>query len=496
MGKSKKEKTISNEIKNNPFYKELLRHKKIAESQFVLSLYKVSDWFFEYEIDAADISDISWRMYFILLQELLLIKKIKQVDLISMENHVSTKKEAFIKLYQKNGGYDTIETGVAMIEEENVETYYNEIQRYKVLLHLVELGFPIEKNWETYSACSLEQLSDALEGMLARAFINSDFEEDNVEDIFEGIEEMIQRANDGVDRGLPLKSKLLDSIQNGLALGNITMLAANSGVGKTFLTITQTLPVCIELEQPLLIVANEEDRSKWQKEIITWHINNIQGVSFNKERFYQGGFSEEEKVCLKNAVTWFRTNVESGLIKFVNLNNFSMSKTIKIIKKYATTQDYKYFIIDTLKLDNDNGSNMTDQAWLQLQQNMVKLYNVVKPSNKNCHVWITYQMSKTQKGKYLSQNDLGMSKNVADVVSSLMLVRMVGESEKGEGTGALTARTSEGKMKKLKPDLDYFVVFWDKNRQGATSEQAIIRVDRGRNIVKDVGKVRISENYA
>ena len=56
--------------------------------------------------------------------------------------------------------------------------------------------------------------------------------------------------------------------------------------------------------------------------------------------------------------------------------------------------DVKYFVLDTLKLDNDTGSHVSDKSWLVMQQNMVRLYNVIKESSLNVHVWVTAQLSK------------------------------------------------------------------------------------------------------
>lgn len=492
---SEKENEKNSVIKSD-FYKELLKHKEIAESQFVLSLYKNPDLFFEYDLKSPDISNSSWRLYYGILNDLLTRKRLKVVDMIAVEEYIQSKSNKLQEYYAANGGYDTISRGSQMIEDENVDVFYSEIQRYKILMKLVEKGYPIKNDWNKYAKMRLEDLSDYLEGQLSSIFLDADFGDEKVENIVSGIDEMIERADSGVDRGLPLASPLMNSVQNGMSLGNITMLAANSGVGKTFLTLNQLLPTHIDFEEPLMIIANEEDKAKWQRDLLTWQINNLQkDVTFDKSRFSQGKFDKEEKEALGKASEWLKSKMDSGLIQFVNLNNFSMNKSIKLVKKYATGLGIKYFIIDTLKLDNDANANTSDNSWLLLQQNMVKLYNVIKPTNKNCHVWVTYQMSKNPKGKYLSQNDLGMSKNVADVVSSLLLVRLISESEKGEGKGALKVKGMSGKRMTLNEDLDYFVVFWDKNRQGATSEQVVLRVNRGRNTVKDIGKVRISPEY-
>ena len=38
------------------------------------------------------------------------------------------------------------------------------------------------------------------------------------------------------------------------------------------------------------------------------------------------------------------------------------------------------------------------------------------------------------------------------------------------------------------------IVFWDKNRQGQTSRQVVLEVDRGLNIVRDIGKTQINND--
>jgi replicative DNA helicase len=79
-------------------------------------------------------------------------------------------------------------------------------------------------------------------------------------------------AHEGKMRGFPYKSALLNEYVNGQALGNLTMLSANSGMGKTFLALAQILPNMIEFGESLMILANEEDIVKWKREIITWSV--------------------------------------------------------------------------------------------------------------------------------------------------------------------------------------------------------------------------------
>ena len=122
------------------------------------------------------------------------------------------------------------------------------------------------------------------------------------------------------------------------------------------------------------------------------------------------------------------------------------------------------------------------------------MYNVIKSSAKNVHVWMTYQLGKTPR-KYLDQSSLGMSKNVADVASTVILARKVYESEKSNDSKGLKVKGGDGQIRNLIPDEDYMVLFIDKNRTGSTSQQVVLKTDKGKNIIKDVGFTSIMEDF-
>lgn len=484
-----------NTIIKSDFYKELKTQRGIIESQLIFSLYGDTNYFFDYPVNPNDISNPMWRFYYHMLKEMVEDRGLKTLDAVSVGAYVNSKEEKIQKAYSEAGGYETIEKGIAIVEKENVDSYYNELQRYKTLMKLTEMGFPIKQNWDKYQEMDLETLNEVLEGLIAEAFVDSQFGNDRVEEMFADVDEMLKEADEGIAQGLPLGSPLMDSIQNGLALGNITMLAANSGVGKTFLTTLLHIQSSINNEEPVLIIANEEEKSRYVQGLLTAYINaRHKGAMFNKNRFLRGSFTDEEWEYLNEAKEWYLRKVSEGLVRFVNMNEFSMAKTIRLIKKYARLYDVRYFILDTLKLDNDTYSRVNDSSWLQLQQNMVKLYNVIKPSNLNVHVWVTTQMTKTnRRARYLDQSMIGMAKNITDVVSSLILVRMASQSEVS-GKNAIKVVNSKGHSEMLDEDNDYMIVFWDKNRQGQTNRQVVLEVDRGLNLIRDVGKTQINND--
>lgn len=473
------------------FRNMLKKTKNTAESYIVLSIYKNTELYFDSNLKTDDFHDPTWKMYFAVAEGLIKSEK-KVLDDIVVGLRVS-ENEALQKMYDESGGYQTIANGKAFVQEENFNAYLTDIKKFNALLNLHDLGFPIMEKFENYKVMSTDKIQEILEGTLASIFADVDVEE-KVEDLSTGLWQVVEDAHAGKMRGFPYHSSLLTEYVNGMALGNLTMLSANSGIGKTFFALSQILPNMIEFEEKLMILANEEDAVKWKKEIITWAVNNVTGGDFQKMRFNQGNFSPEELATLKAGVDWLDEQMKKGNITFINFNSFSMKKAIKTIKKQSAINGIKYFILDTLKLDSDD-VNENAQAWLQLQQNMVKLYDLVKPSNKNLSVFVTYQLGKSAMlTRYLSQNSLGVSKNVVDTVSTLILTRKALDSEKEGGKNEVEVKTKDGKKVKMKADKDYFIVFLGKNRMGSTSRQLVFEIDQGRNIMVDYGTCNIPQD--
>ena len=483
------------------FIEEIANHKKMSEFQYVISLYNDPTLFDEYSIESTNINNDGWRMYYKIIEDMVGTKEYSVIDNMNVDLFVAQNPKR-LESYEKFGGWGTIEEGLEYVETENIANYRSEVIRYSAIVKMIQNGLPVKRDWDKISQFTYEELHAYSEGIVSEIFSGSESAEDKLYDIKDGMWDMIEKADKGISRGLPVYSNLLNSHINGQILGNITMLAGSSGTGKTYLTLCLTMPSFIKEDVPLMIMCNEEDLDKWQRELVTWTANNViahqpefKNIKFVKSRFYQGAFTKDEWAILKAANDWVQEKISDGLITFVNFNSFSMDKAIRLIKTMTVKKGIKYFIIDTLKLDNDTGSNVSDISWLQLQQNMVKLYNVIKPSAKNVHVWVTYQLNKTNRSRFLDQSSLGMSKNVADVVSTLLLTRKILATEKKQDANGLTVKSFENREVALDPEKDYRIVFIDKNRSGSTSKQIVLGVDMGRNIIRDVGYTIVPEDY-
>lgn len=476
--------------KNTELIKKIKEEKKLSESYIVLNIFKNPQLYFDTELTVNDISSKVWRFYFAIAQKLILDGK-KILDDVTVNLYMETRKQAMQDLFDSYGGYDTIKDGVEFVRDENFEGYESSIIKYNTIIKLAENGFDLDEL--NISAMTVEEIEDYWESKLSTIFAEVDSKE-KVVDLSKGLMEVVDKANEGLNRGFPYESALLNKYVNGMPLGNITMLSAGSGVGKTFFSISQILPKMIEMKESLTIMANEEDEGKWKTAIIVWAVNNMVKFPFNKSRMNEGSFSKEEYKALKEAVAWLEDKMKKDTIRFVNFNSFSMKKSIKIIKREKAIYKTNYYLLDTLKMDSDSKEN--EQVWLKLQNNMVKLYDIIKPANLNVHVFVTYQLSKSSmQRRYLDQSSLGMSKNVVDVCSTLMLLRKAMESEKEDGSNEVWVERENGVKQKMSKDKSYFILFLGKNRMNENHKQLVFEADMGKNTVKDFGLCMIDEDF-
>ena len=478
----------------NEFRKKLVEEKNVAESYVVMCLYKEPELVFDTKLGVDDVHNETWKFFFSIAQKLVKNDKRRVLDEVTLGLFINTNN-ALKDMYERLGGYQTIQNGVEFVQVENFDSHVNDLVKYTILIKLLDAGFPVEANFSEFKSMSSEEVQAEYEATISSIFSLMDTG-DKMEDMSDGYEEVIEEADKGVTRGFPYKSGLIQEVANGQMIGNITMLSANSGVGKTFLTLSQILPNTIEYEEPLVIMANEEDAVKWKREILTYVVNNeLDGEEFKKTRFFVGNFTKAEKEALYKAVDWLNEKLQKGIIKFVNFSSFSMDKAIRTIKRETDINDVKYFILDTLKMDAIAKGG--EQAWLHLQQNMVKLFDTVKPAGKNVHIFVTYQLGKSAKlSRFLDQNNLGVSKNVADVVSTLMLVRKALETEKQGGRNELKIMhpTNPNMNLVMEENKDYMIVFFDKNRQGSTNKQVVLEVDMSRNVIRDFGYCNVPQD--
>ena len=476
--------------------KEVKEFKKGCEANIVSILWKNPDLFYIYDnLKLDDFSENCWKVFWTIGNDMIVRENKKTLDEITVGLYLEEHKKLKEK-YNEYGGHTTIENAKTYVSEDNLDGYIKKLQKWNVVLQLIKNKFPLSKSRiKDFVDMSAEEIYDEYEAILNHVFVSVEHEDKSC-DIADNIVELIDELDEGLAVGLPLiPSPILNNEIGGNLVGNITMVGGLSGAGKTTFSRNLLLPSILDKNEKIIIMLNEEGVKKWQREYLIWVANNIFHTDLKKYVVRNGKYSEEIKSLLLKCAEWIKSNKERIFI--IPFKTYSTSKAIKIIKKYSS-MGVKYFVLDTFKADE---AALNDNAfWLNMQNNMVKIHDVIKAENKNVHIWITFQLSKnSSKQRFFCQDNIGMAKNSIDTASTCLMIRNLFEDEYEGGKNELKVFRKEGKSEipvKLKEGHHYQVVFIIKNREGSSNEyQIVVEHDLSKNTYREIGFCSISVDW-
>ena len=477
--------------------KQLAETSLSAEANVCAILWKDPELYRTHDnVSLNDFQNNIWKVYFEIGRQIIVDEQKNTLDELTVGFYLQKHSKLQAK-FEEYGGYDTIQQAKEYVEVSNIDGYISDLHKFKTLKQLNDLGFPIAKNYSKYMDMSLEQIYQYYDALLNHTFLNAetDVKTYNVAD---GIFELIAKMDNGETFGMPLfGSDIISNQIAGIQQGHIYMLSMASGGGKSFLACRWLLPSIIKENEKICMIINEEDETRVQKELLIFYANHMLGGNITKTQLRNGGFDKETKDLLYKAAEKIQELKDKNSIIIAPLESYNADIAIKLIKKYSS-MGCKNFVLDTLKLGNDAKS---ENSWLSLQTDLVKLYDCIKPKAKNVSLFVTAQLGKqslTQ--RHLTNFSIGMSKNIIDTMSCVMLSRLVLEDEKGEEKNSLKCFRIEGKRTKipfkLDPNKNYLVFFITKNRFGeANSYQVVAEVDYATNHYKEVGYCSILPEY-
>lgn len=487
---------------------ELVRqYKEPAEANVVGSLYINQDLFLECKLTQEDFTFNHWRVYFIIAYDLFKDKKLPTEDNIEfyLNQHPQLAEQ-----YKNSKGYQTIERIKDIVKEEDFEGYVAEMGKWNAVLKISGYGFPIKDKLSEFADCSAENIYDTYTAYLNDAFMNIEQKVKSY-NIFEGLQEFNEKCDAGEEQGLPFcghnpdNAKILNYELNGFNVnGHIYALGGLSGTGKSTVAINLLLPTILVEGERAVFIINEEDQNKFKREAETWVINNMvlknkDGKYFNKRRFREGNFTEEEWGWIKEAAKILEDRASEHLLTVIPLERYTVSTAIKIIKKYAKLFGVKIFCIDTFKESADIRQDET--TWKSMERDARALYDVIKESALNVGLFLTYQLSKaSSKTRYLTKSDIGQAKNIEDVFSANLMIRRVYPDEmpgeKREIKYWTTLQHGTKVERHMEKDKSYLVMFICKNRFGSSDPyQILIECDLGKNIYKELGTCFVAQDF-
>lgn len=473
---------------------KIKEYKDICEENIVGILWKEPDLYFYYDdLKNEDFGSNKWGLYFEIGKNII-IKEQKILDKSTVDTYLNKHSEMSAK-YENYGGFETIKEISENAKKENLEGYIKELEKWGLVSKLCKAKFPITHMLKDFVDMEVEEIYDFYEATLNNTFMNTD-SLGNIKsyDLADGLKDLINEMDKGLMVGLPYYNlDLLNHETNGLSLGNLYMILGNSGSGKSSFIRSTIIPSILEQEEKLLLIINEEDQDKVRKELLIFTVNNILKKDLQKYVLNHGKFSKEVKDLLYQAADWLEEHRNQIII--VPLDSYTTDKAIKVIRKYSSL-GIKYMVLDTFKHDS---SSKNDSLWIEMMVSMNKLYDLIKPSNKNLCLICTMQLNKqSTKQRYLTLDNISSAKNTADVASCVIMSRWVMEDELEGGAREIKAYKLKGKTKlpiKLNKNKHYQIMFIPKNRFGATDFQIILEVDLSKNVYKEVGIATLSPDF-
>lgn len=480
--------------------KRINEYKVTAEANVVSILYKEPDLLRETNLTLEEFSNNTWRVFFTIANDLVLVEKKNSLDQITVNLYLEKHRKLLAKV-EEYGGYAMIESAMTYVKTENFDGYLKELRKYNALCRLVKLGFPVSaERLSDFNDMTAEEIYNEYTAYLNDTFVNISQDVKSYNG-FDGLYKLIEDADKGENVGLPLyNAPLLTKEIGGINLkGNIYGLGAQSGTGKSSMAINWVFPSVVNYNEKAVFIINEEDESKFRREALIWVCTNILKHPIPKYKFRDGKFDEETKKTLYEAADWLENQKDNRNITIIPLERYSAKIACKIIKKFAA-MGVGLFIVDTLKESFDIGNEAT---WKSLERDMVSLYDTIKPSACNVGLIVTYQLSKGSiKTRHLTNGDIGQGKSIVDTMSCNLLMRRPFEDEYTGEKRELHVYKLEGKNKKTKipvkldKDKHYMLTFIGKNRFGSTDEVAIVsECDLSINDYHDIGYCVVPEDY-
>nr|DAL26438.1 MAG TPA_asm: replicative helicase [Caudoviricetes sp.] len=479
--------------------KQVKEYKVACEANIVSIFYKKPELMYDYQLKLEDFSENTWRVYWQIAYDIIVKEKKSVLDDITvglyLEKHSKLKQK-----YDEYGGYDTIDKATEYIKTSNISGYVNELKKWETVIRMIASGFPVTDRIKEFVDMSLDEIYKEYDALLNHIFINA--EEDVMSySLSDGIYDLIEQLNEGIAVGLPYDNMpTLTKETGGQLPGNITLVGGLSNMGKTTLTRTMLIPSAVKYGERLVILVNEEGKAKWQRELIVWVANNIYKTDLQKFVVRDGKFSDEVKELLYKCADWIAEKSENNMLTIIPFSRYETQKAIRVIKKYASL-GVKYFILDTYKAD---AGSRSDRMWLDMQQNMVDIYDTVKAEGgKNVHITITFQLAKSSaRQRFYSQDNIGMAKSIIDPASTCLMLRDVFEDEYTGERNELKVYRLDGKNNKSKipvkldHDKHYQLIFIVKNREGAANNiQIVCEHDMSRNLLKEVGFTSVPVDF-
>lgn len=473
------------------FPPSLIVKRKEIECNFVLSLWKDPLAIGDYENvkNGQDIITSDGMFYYGIALQMFSLG-VRNFDNMTVYTFLADKED-LKKGFDRRGGMNTVNEILSLLNEENLDSYYDELVKNNVILNLYEMGFNVEEELEKLNKMTSSQLYDYFEFKLNNVFVDK-VEKLKAINLNEGYDDYIEAWDKGVMKGYPIGFPILNYRLAGVHKKNLLLHLGHIGNGKTTSSLLFYVLPAIERGENVCIMANEQDVNEFRQMIIsTVLFNKVKYNKTNRQKIMTGGYSTSDREGLKEAQEWLK-NVPGKLI-LIELKDYSITSVKKIIRKYSKI-GFGLFIFDTLKPTVEN----SERSWADFSETSKELFKMAK--KEDVAIIATAQLSSESNGRrFLDLSCVGKSRAIAETATQVVMFRSLSDQEKEKLSVYNLHRDSEtGKYTNMRdtvslsPEKDYIVLFTPKNRFGDTSPQIVYERNMAWNYLREIGLTNIS----
>lgn len=289
----------------------------------------------------------------------------ERIQPIDVENYLSTNESAKIIFKQQNG-IEFLQDADFLSEEQNFSYYYKKLKKFNLLTSFQNQGFDIsdfyienpikQKDFEInekFESLDIEDIVAKIKQKLLgveRQYIQNDTTE--TINVFDGIEEIVEEADERADVGIPIQGDIFNEVLAGARKGTFVLRSGSSGVSKTRQAVGDACYIAFPIRyseeehkwvkegsgEKVLFIATEQSAKEIQKMILAYL------TGFNETKFRYGGFSEQEKLIIKQALFVLETYQDNFFI--VRMPNPTIELVKTIVRENVLMHDIEYVFYD------------------------------------------------------------------------------------------------------------------------------------------------------
>lgn len=293
----------------------------------------------------------------------------ERIHPIDVENYLETNESAKV-LFKQQKGIEYLQDAEYLSDEQNFSYYYKKLKKFNLLENFKNKGFDISEFYieDPVSPKALEvnerfeslEISDIVNGIKAkllgveREFIQNDTTE--VVNVFEGIKEVLQDADDRVDVGVPLQGEIFNEVCAGARKGIFVLRSAGSGTGKTRNAVGDACYIAFPFRyeesldkwvqigsgKKVMFIATEQTPREIQKMILAYL------TGFNETKFRYGGFTEKEQRIIAQAL-WVLEQYQDNFF-IVRMPNPTIELVKTLVRENVLMHDIEYVFYDYIHI--------------------------------------------------------------------------------------------------------------------------------------------------